>query len=238
MDQNFLSFISQFSGGQIHEIKLRHLLELRSKEQLLKEIKTSFPPVDIGSITLVDQILLLLLIEFSNVKNIVEIGTFQGYSARLFVKNSAATIYSIDLPKYEENQLKGELILGDAISHDDYLRDIQNQTGEFYLSDLNPEERARIHLIKHDSTTLDFISTFKSAELVFIDGGHTHEIVSKDTENARKLLKQKGGVIIWHDFASTIYSDVANYLKEESKQRKIFHVLGSLCAFEYIEPEN
>lgn len=238
MKQAFLDFIAGFSGGQILEIKLRHLLELRPKDALLQEIKTAFPPVDIGSITLVDQILLLLMADFSQARRIVEIGTFQGYSARLLVKNTAADIFTIDLPPLMEKQLQGDLILGDARAHDDYLRDVQNETGALYLSDLSAGERARVHLIKHDSTTLDFVKSFGTADLVFIDGGHTDAIVRQDTANARQLLAKTGGIIVWHDFASTIYSDVASFLREESQTRKIFHVLGSLCAFEVIYPES
>lgn len=66
---------------------------------------------------------------------------------------------------------------------------------------------------------------------MFIDGGHEKSIVEKDTINARSIVKN--GVIIWHDFGSKIHNDVSSFLLEES-DRKIFHVLGSLCAFEFI----
>lgn len=52
--------------------------------------------------------------------------------------------------------------------------------------------------------------------------------------NARSIVKD--GVIIWHDFGSKIHNDVSSFLLEE-KDRKIFHVLGSLCAFELISSD-
>jgi hypothetical protein len=73
---------------------------------------------------------------------------------------------------------------------------------------------------------------FGNAEFVFIDGGHEASIIEADTNNARSIVSE--GVIVWHDFGSNIHNDVTDYLKKENN-RKIFHVKGSLCAFEFIK---
>jgi hypothetical protein len=39
---------------------------------------------------------------------------------------------------------------------------------------------------------------------------------------------------VWHDYSSTIHSDVSNYLREYSEKNQVFHVQGGLCAFQII----
>lgn len=234
-----LSFIDGYSVGQVHEIKLKNLLELRKPGTELRELSTCFPPIEIGSITLVDQVILLCLLELINPKTIIEIGTFQGFSTRLLLKNTLSKIFSLDLPRYDSKHidvLKREMLLSDGNYNDDYLRDLQNVTGEIYLKNLNSDERSRLCLIKNDSTTFDFSSHIEDAQFAFIDGGHQEDIVSKDTVNMRNILHKTGGVIVWHDYSSTIHSDVTHYLNMQCKAHKIFYICGSLCAFQYVSP--
>jgi len=218
----------------INEIKLKDLITLRSNVSSKKIITTMFPPIEIGSITLVDQVVLLSLTDIIKPKSIVEVGTYLGYTTSLFAMNTDAKIYSIDLPKsdsienlsFEENK-----ILFDGDHNDDFLRKKQYDDGEIYIKELSSEAQSKISLIKADSTKINFTNEFTSCEFCFIDGGHETEIVKSDTENARACISE--GVIVWHDFGSKIHNDVTSYLKTQ-KDRKIFHVIGSLCAFEII----
>ena len=90
---------SQFQDQGISVIKLRDLLTLLPNHIKNYEIKTLFPPTEIGSITLVDQIVLLSLVKLISPRYILEIGTFQGYTTSLLLKNTNSTIIStIDLP--------------------------------------------------------------------------------------------------------------------------------------------
>lgn len=236
MKSNLIQFISSFPAQGIHEIKLKDLLNLREPEQATREIRTMFPPVTIGSVTLVDQIVLLCLDELVAPSHILEIGTFQGFTTRLLARNSVAhLIYSVDLPPTDTtliDTLDKTRILCDGSYNDNHLRDIQNRSGEIYLKDLTLEEMKRIQLIKADSTSLDFSNKFLSIEFAFIDGGHDYEIICRDTENVLRVMKN--GVIIWHDFSSTIHSDVTRYLSARAIENRIFHVKGSLCAFQFI----
>ena len=226
----------KYFENKIHEIKLKEILQLRDEENYLNEICTLFPPITIGSVTLVDQIVLLCLDELIQPKNILEIGTFQGFTTRLFIKNSKASkIYSIDLPSTDNLIIKEpntERVFTDGNYNDNFLRDVQNETGEIYLKDLSAEDTLRLQLIKHDSTTFNYTENFESIQLAFIDGGHHFDIVKKDTENVLRTMKH--GVIVWHDYASGIHSDVTRYLDERSNTNNIFHVTGSLCAFQII----
>ncbi len=219
----------------VNEIKLKELLTIRSKVHECPKINTLFPPVEIGSITLVDQIVLLSLAQIIDPKKVVEIGTYLGYSASILAMNlKNAEIYTIDLPKSDEVeslQVDRDSIYEDGAQNDNYLRKKQNLDGEVYLENLSDAELKRVELIKADSTKLNFAEAFGNVSFVFIDGGHESHIIEKDTLNARSVVSK--GVIIWHDFGSNIHTDVTDFLSAQ-KDRKIFHVLGSLCAFELI----
>ena len=67
---------------------------------------------------------------------------------------------------------------------------------------------------------------------MFVDGGHQYDVIRSDTLNA--LAAIKSGVIVWHDYSSSIHSDVTRYLHEHAKLNRVFHVLGSLCAFQVV----
>lgn len=234
--ESLLTLSYSFNTTGIHSIKLRNLLELRDVAYETREIRTLFPPVEIGSITLVDQITLLTLIELVEPERILEIGTYQGYTTRLFSSNSSAKeILSIDLPSFEScasDVMDNDKVHVDGDYNDDYLRSVQNITGAKYLEDLSNYDKDRVRLIKSDSTKLNFNEFVGPIQFAFIDGGHSYEIVKKDTENV--LSQIKNGVIVWHDFSSTIHSDVTKYLNEYAITNQIFYVQGGLCAFQII----
>lgn len=219
----------------MNEIKLKDLLTLRKEALYHDQIQTMFPPVEIGSVTLVDQVVLLLLERLVVPKVILEVGTYLGYTTNLFLKNSEANVISIDLPKDNvdlESTFEFSKVMKDGDYNDDFLRVNQANQGEIYLKNISAEENARLKLVKSDSTAISFFDMFGDIQFIFIDGGHAYDIVKSDSINARNAMKS--GVIVWHDYNSNIHSDVTQYLGEESKTRKIFHVKGSLCAFEII----
>tara|TARA_B100000579_G_scaffold33931_1_gene23737 strand:- start:4106 stop:4774 length:669 start_codon:yes stop_codon:yes gene_type:complete len=83
-----------------------------------------------------------------------------------------------------------------------------------------------ISLICGDSTDLKTISNVKKLggyDLIFIDGGHSYEIVKKDFYNYKKFLN-KNGVIALHDIKSNLPIGVPkfwNELKRDHKNWKI-----------------
>ena len=231
-----IAFANAYNKTGIHSIKLRNLLELRAVENETKQIKTMFPPIEMGSITLVDQITLLSLIELVNPEKILEIGTYQGYSTRLFVENSdAKEIMTIDLPPFVSmmgSAVDHEKVLQEGDYNDDYLRSVQNKTGAKYLNGVSSADFDRVKLIKSDSTKLDFNEHVGPIQFAFIDGGHSYDIVKQDTSNVKNQIKS--GIVVWHDYSSTIHSDVTKFLGEHSSNNQIFYVQGGLCAFQII----
>ena len=227
-------FLDNYDRG-IVEIKLKDLLHLKEKVSRDPRIQTLFPPTEIGSITLVDQIVILSLLKILKPSVILEIGTYLGYTTSLLAINtSVAKIFSIDLPDDHNSHnlnIDETQILVNPEVNDNFLRQKQAIEGEKYLEYLGDSDKAKIKLIKHDSTELDFPKEIGTIDFAFIDGGHTEEIVASDTEGVFSCMEK--GVIVWHDYKSGIHSDVTEYLQKQSSL-KIFHVKNSLCAFSII----
>ena len=186
-NDEFIKKLIDESNVGVNDIKLKVLLQMRQQISTEQYFKSSFPPLEIGSITLVDQVVLLSLLQILKPKNILEVGTYLGYTTSFLATNSKeALITTIDLPlqnnefDYDEEQI---LVSGDE--NDNFLRSKQNDTGSIYIDSLTQLEKERITLVKADSTSINFKDEFGSSEFVFIDGGHDHKTLSSDTENAR-----------------------------------------------------
>ncbi len=54
-----------------------------------------------------------------------------------------------------------------------------------------------------------------------------------DTANARKMIGESG-VIVWHDFASNIHSDVTTFVNELAKHELIFCVQHTMLAMLFV----
>ena len=135
-----------------------------------------------------------------------------------------------------ETEVDHRKILSDGDYNDSYLRSIQNNSGEKYLRNLEKSCSKRLNLIKCDSTQLSFKDEVGPIEFAFIDGGHHRDIISKDTQNV--LCQMKSGVIVWHDYSSSIHSDVTSFLLEHSEKNQLFYVSGGLCAFQIMRGTN
>ena len=235
MSKNLIinEFLCNYENG-INEIKLKDLLALREKFNNQYHINSMFPPIEIGSITLVDQIVLLSLIDIFKPASIVEIGTYLGYTTSLFAMNSDAKIITIDLPAAKDSGTEWSFdptkILKDGDQNDNFLRVQQNSQGLKYISKLSEDQKKRIEFVKEDSTEISFKDRFGSTDMIFIDGGHNYSIVQQDTKNAESCVDR--GVIVWHDYGSNLHSGV-NTLLRENTSKKIFHISGSLCAFSF-----
>jgi predicted O-methyltransferase YrrM len=151
----------------------------------------------------------------------LEFGTWEGFGACLCLKNSNATVWTINL--FEGETLKNrQWAYGGPIASDHkipanavmksyvdevgistaYLRtDARGNIGHLYR-DQNFGHRVnqifcdsrRWHLKNYPNNFFD---------TVLIDGGHTKSIVKSDTKKALKVLRP-GGLIIWHDFCPVL----------------------------------
>jgi len=72
---------------------------------------------------------------------------------------------------------------------------------------------------------MDFTPFRGKVDFVFIDGDHSMNYLRSDSENAFSMLSPLG-VILWHDYGGR-WPDVASYLSEVARKRKLFHLDGT-----------
>lgn len=93
-----------------------------------------------------------------------------------------------------------------------------------YLADV--EHPLPITLLKGESTTFDFAPWIGTMDLIFVDGGHSWDVLDADTGNALRMLRD-GGVIVWHDYLHHSCPDVFRYLNRLALKMPLVHVKGT-----------
>lgn len=196
------------------------------------------PSSGIGSITLLEAAILVSTLKLLGPAKVFEFGTFLGYSSSLFLRNTAASceVHTIDLgddvERFREAETYSEAELhSDDRKNDDYLRFTQGAKGAYYLRDLPSDQRGRLTMLRGDSTQLDvgahgYAGKF---DVVFIDGGHDTTTIASDTAKALEMVGDDG-LILWHDFNSTIHSDVTDYVCDFARNRLVLHVQSTMLA--------
>ena len=105
------------------------------------------------------------------------------------------------------------------------------QVQGFFTADLENVTR-----IGADSQTFDFDSLGRKFDVIFIDGDHVRESISRDTQNAFSLLRDERSVIVWHDYGWTTerirWTSVAGILDGCPPQFRsnLYHVATTMCA--------
>jgi predicted O-methyltransferase YrrM len=152
-------------------------------------------------------------------KTVFEIGTYNGFTTLHFAYNTPedSKIYTLDLPP--DFEVKDKI----HYSYDDLMvveLSKKNIARRVYKND--PMGRKVVELFG-DSEKFDYSPYLGKIDLVFIDGNHSYPYVKSDTENAFKMLSDRG-VIIWHDFDYIIHRDVFKYLNDLSQEHKIYSI--------------
>jgi predicted O-methyltransferase YrrM len=126
-----------------------------------------------------------------NAKKVFEIGTYDGRTSRAIAMNlpEDGILYTLNLPS-ETKKVDLET------SPVDVNLAAKVESGERFL---NKPEAQKINQVWGDSANFDFSHFYGAMDVVFIDGAHSEAYAKNDTEAALKLLKESGGLIIWHD---------------------------------------
>jgi hypothetical protein len=155
-----------------------------------------------------------------DVRNVFEIGTFQGQTTWLLARNNPqACIFTLDLPSLDAaKQLKYEL------TDPEYF--VAWNRGIRFAG---TPEAAQIRQLFGDSATFDFSPYRGTMDLVFIDGSHSYDYVKSDTEAAFRMLSDRG-TIVWDDYL--YYPGMYQLLNQLSPtlDRPIFHIVGTRLA--------
>ena len=146
--------------------------------------------------------------------SIIEIGTFDGRTALNLAVNSAADtkVFTLDLPP--DVSTKFELAVGER----QFVE--KAAPGERYRRCGAPwsESACRITQLHGDSAAFDWSPFASTARLVFVDGSHSYEYASGDSETAFRLVAP-GGMVIWHDYG--VWEGVTRALDDLETARKL-----------------
>ena len=74
------------------------------------------------------------------------------------------------------------------------------------------------------------LKSIKNADLFFIDGGHSQEIIACDTEIALKAIRAEGW-ILWHDYNSKTHVEVTRFINNNlSTKLQVLHIQNTMLA--------
>jgi hypothetical protein len=179
-----------------------------------------------GNINLLESIALSHIVHAAEPRTVFEIGTFDGFSTYHLAKNSGkdTRIYTLNLPVEEgaaENFSPYSLIeyQGDSSTHAE-LRD--RGLGSIYKTS---DVAYKVTQLFGDSLTYDYTAFVGKVDLIFIDGGHSFRHVTTDTDNALRMVSDRG-IIVWHDF-NTQHRDIHRFLRHLGRGKKLYHIIDT-----------
>jgi predicted O-methyltransferase YrrM len=161
-------------------------------------------PIDVdGNATVLEIAVIAKLVRLHDPRSLFEIGTFDGRTTLNMAANCAdeAKVYTLDLPADQLTAAALPLAAGDRR----YIE--KSASGSRYVG---TDCEGKIVQLYGDSATFDFSPYWNAVDFVFIDGSHSYDYVLSDTERALKLLRNRRGVILWHDYGS--WDDVTTAL--------------------------
>lgn len=201
--------------------------------------KVNIPSPEIGGLTLLESSVLVSLLKLSGATSLFEFGTYRGATSILLAENShaEARLVTVDIPhgqvEMPANAAKPDAVLSDGDANDQYLREEFLRRGAACIRRADESVRNKIDCLLIDSRQIDSAARgwTRAFDYIFIDGGHDVDTVRSDTLNADRMLKSDG-IIIWHDFESKIHDGVTMFLREEHRERDLYHVEHTMLVFE------
>ena len=239
--KNYQLFLDRFKvlvDGFINlEKEFQSKIKMLDFNELQEFLKGDHPHVHLnfasqyGNISLMEALIISYIVETTKPKKIFEIGTFDGFSTYHLAMNShsSAEIYTINLPMNDEHTKENIIRLswleyfGDNSTHTALKK---SKIGAIYK---RCPQGGKVQQLFGDTLTYDFSEFKEKIDLCFIDGGHSHECLVKDTSNAMDMLSERG-VVIWQDF-NMQHRDIYKFMMKLSKQHKLFWIKDTRLVF-------
>jgi predicted O-methyltransferase YrrM len=207
------------SRAKIRDLPLVQVIAMLTPRPV--EVVTLSGPTDLGDIgSLTGYHTLGVLVRALQPKTILEFGTYLGISTHTMALNALpdCRIYTVDLADDTSAELIPELNVIDQ----QLIRKSRHRVGEAFL---RSSTKSQITQIRADSMTFRAETKMRDVDLVYIDGGHSLPVVTKDTENAFRVLSPTG-TIVWDDYFH-LYPDVVRFLDELQDQYPLHGIAGS-----------
>lgn len=171
---------SFFDWFQIDSKRVEELELLAEEAALLSD----------GMTHLKDYLALAAILEFTQPKQIFEIGTYRGVTSDFFMQVLPdCRVISIAYVNPKRVFFKRKQFNNSELKIE--------EVGS-YIAAENRERFTQLIGNSHEITAHDILKKFGKMDLVFIDGDHSLKGVQKDTELALGMLSE-GGTLCWHD---------------------------------------
>jgi hypothetical protein len=172
-----------------------------------------------GSTPLSDLAAIAALTQKKRPKQIFEIGTFEGLSSAVFIKNASpdALLNTLDLPPDH-----GEIPRTER-SYEAHSISVPYVSGHL-IDAFGIRGQVQVHWA--DSAVFDFQPYRDTIDLFFVDGAHTEDYVASDSSRAFQC-QVSDGWILWHDCFTP---QVMKVLKQIAQTKKIYHIRGTNLA--------
>jgi SAM-dependent methyltransferase len=162
-----------------------------AEESLAVEIRE--PEAGSGNVSLLELLIIARIVRSTGPRAIFEIGTFDGRTTLNLSANApeGAKVFTLDLSP----EAGGRTRLPAAPHDREFL-----PSRERRLRFRGTGYEDGIVALRGDSADFDFSPYEGRMDLVFVDGSHSYDYVVNDSEKALRLLREGGGVVIWHDY--------------------------------------
>jgi len=217
--------------SKIKHIRPSHLLTLFKGYDLDRSFTSEIPDGDIGSTTMLEKVCLVAIGRLVRARSVFEFGTFKGETTKLFLSNKVGKhVSSLDLDYFNGDVSRQDFDLSDGVENDLFLMKYRRSNVDNDIKKLAQSNGVFVELIKDNSMVFDISDRKGQYDLIFIDGGHTSEIIENDTKLALTMLTNDG-CIAWHDYGSQVHTDVTSYLDKLSFERELCAIGSTSLVF-------
>jgi predicted O-methyltransferase YrrM len=209
-----MHLVRAWSSGKLPRVGLREVFPGIEECSIVSVRKPESRTIG-WSLDLQELIHILCVAKYTNAKRILEIGTFDGFTALNLAANlnEGGEVCTLDLPP------DGQARLGPISNVCD-----KEVVGSKFRG--QPEETS-IRQLWGDSTTADWKHFGSPFDLILIDGCHDYRYVKSDSANAIEHVRP-GGIVLWHDYGQ--FADVSRAVDELARDYAIVGILGTRFA--------
>jgi Methyltransferase domain len=204
------------SLGYHHDRRVKPVIPIAKADSIAPESQAvriiNLDAVD-GNVTERELVIISRIVAARNPSFIFEIGTFDGRTTSNLAVNCSdeAKVFTLDLPA------DSIVDLATPLDWREQSYALKSQSGTRYRG---TSVEKKITQLYGDSATFDFSPYFEQMNFVFVDGSHAFPYVMADSLNALRMLRDSGGVIVWHDYAR--WDGVTAALNKLSRERPEF----------------
>ena len=218
-------------GGVRRDPECMHMVRAWSSGGLRRlELREVFPGIDAcgdilirkpesrtvgSSVDLQELVHILAVARYTRAKRILEIGTFDGFTALNLAANidDDGLVATVDLPQVRPDE----------------SAEIPNACDSTMVGSkfLGESEEKRVRQYRADSTQTDWVTFGSPFDLILIDACHDYPYVRSDSLNAIKHLAP-GGTVLWHDYGD--FPDVSRAVDELARDYPIVGIRGTRLA--------